>query len=308
MATGANTKFRFFDIHRWDQPWFDELSSEYKLFWIYMEHKCNNVGVYTFNKRRVEFDVEINIDVDDIEEVFNKTETVIKRLQKNTFILIDFCKIQHCRKGPLLPKSKVIVSYMRDIVNSGVIDFFLKSQPGVISNETYIFLKAFEDGVLEFKDYSAKKKLMHNGLSEYEEALQKARAYYQNHYPDAFGMPLSNHSNDIVMPFPSHQGEGKGERKAAGKGEGEPTGMGLEKSTPFEKAKHIAELISGNSSHSIVKEVQAEIIKLEQSFLGLDIYSELLAIIDDLHRAHGKKEIPIELIGSQLRKKFNHLN
>lgn len=231
MATGTNSKKRFTDVHLWDQPWFIELNTKHQLFWFYMNAKCDNIGVYAHSEKKASFDIQAEIKLEEIESIYGTD--IVKSLGERNFLIVDFCKFQHCNSSPLLPKSKVFVSYMKDIRDAGLVEYFATHQKEVVSEESHIFFQAFEQGVLEFKYYSDNPgRALKSGRTPYQEALLKAKESISQY-----------HTNGIDIPLVSHQGkgEGKGEGKEAGKGAGKENGVGSGKRSPYYLSKAIAE-------------------------------------------------------------------
>jgi hypothetical protein len=46
---------RFTDSGKWDDPWFAELPSKYKLFYLYLLDECDHAGVWKVNFRKANF-------------------------------------------------------------------------------------------------------------------------------------------------------------------------------------------------------------------------------------------------------------
>jgi hypothetical protein len=46
---------RFTDSAKWDDPWFAELPSKYKLFYLYLLDECDHAGVWKVNFRKANF-------------------------------------------------------------------------------------------------------------------------------------------------------------------------------------------------------------------------------------------------------------
>lgn len=44
---------RFTDSNKWDDPWFDSLSTTNKLFWFYILDKCDHAGIWKINWKQV---------------------------------------------------------------------------------------------------------------------------------------------------------------------------------------------------------------------------------------------------------------
>lgn len=284
MATGTNSKKRFVDIHLWDQPWYIDLNTKHQLFWHYMNAKCDNVGVYAHSERKTAFDIQADIKTSEIVDAYNSSGEKVKALDDGKFLLVDFCKFQHCNSSPLLPKSKVFVSYMKDLRDAGLVDYFAKHQKEVISEESHIFFRAFEEGILEFKYYSDNPaKSLKSGLTPYKEALQKAKEQLSS-------IPLESHTNGIEMPLVSHQGKGKGtgEGKEAGKGAGNGNGVGSGKDSPYYHSKRIAERLfnpPGESFDKLVIDVNAFAKKIHEQ-LGEGNAHELIEVSLEMLEEH----------------------
>lgn len=291
MASGTNSKSRLTDVFKWDQTWFTELSQEHKLLWIYMNDKCDNIGVYTFNKRRIEFDTHVNIDVKDIADTFNQHGTKIQpiennHLEKDSFLLVDFCKYQHCKKSALLPTSNVFVSYMRDIKNAGLVDYFYQNIPDVVSEDTFLFFKAFDDQVLDFQVYSNKRNKDKSRETPFILALEKIRKHYSSTKTNGMGMASS---------WQQGKGIGKGIGFEKGVDKGTDTGNGT---TSYQASKDIADRLTVNESgsmHETVKQVKAIADYLIECGTS-EPYQYIERIISDLEMYYTKSEITIELI------------
>ncbi|MFN1834783.1 hypothetical protein AB2B38_005930 [Balneola sp. MJW-20] len=178
MNKGTNSKSRLRDIHIWDQPWFIDLETDYKLLWSYMNDKCDNIGIYAHSRKKCRFDIDVDIESEQIIKIFNIGSNKVMELDESTFLIIDFCRFQYCKKSELLPKSNIHLSYIRDIIRADLIEFFALNQPDVVSFKTLAYIKSCEDGLLELKPYSNKKEKDINHLSPYEEAISKALEYY----------------------------------------------------------------------------------------------------------------------------------
>ena len=53
---------RFTDSTKWDDPFFADLSNDYKLLWIYILDKCDHAGIYKVNKKMAEFCLNTKFD------------------------------------------------------------------------------------------------------------------------------------------------------------------------------------------------------------------------------------------------------
>jgi uncharacterized phage protein (TIGR02220 family) len=61
---------RFTECEKWDDEWFDGLSNEMKLFWLYLCDNCNHAGIWKVNKRLVEYHIK-GLCWENIEKEFN---------------------------------------------------------------------------------------------------------------------------------------------------------------------------------------------------------------------------------------------
>lgn len=289
MAIGSNSKKRFMDVHMWDNPWFFELSAEHQLFWIYMTAKCDNIGVYAHSKLKTSFEIRVKINESDVEQIFNAKENKVKALGGDKFLLIDFCKFQHCPRAPLLPKSKVFVSYMKDIRDAGLVEYFADQQPEVVSRESVIFFNAFKHGIIDFKYYSdSDNRKLNSGLTPYQEALRKAKKQLNL-------MSSESHADDIPMPSLSHQGKGTGigieNRKTATKGEGSAKEAGTEsgsgRSSRYYRVKDLAQRLyasPGEDINHLVNEVDTfakHIEECNEIESALDLIEYSLSVLEE---------------------------
>ena len=104
---------RFTDTEKWDDPWFSDMPVIYKLIYIYILDRCDNVGVWKVNKRLVKFHVSSDIDWD----VFmSYMGCRIKVLSDEKWWLTKFCTYQY---GLLKEdsKSKPVISHINTLKN-----------------------------------------------------------------------------------------------------------------------------------------------------------------------------------------------
>ncbi len=296
MATGSNTKKRFTDVHIWDQPWFIDLEKEHKLFWFYMNAKCDNVGVYAHSERKVSFDIRFNIETGKIEEIFNQRDVQVKALENGTFLLVQFCKFQHCNKSSLVPSSKVFVTYMKDVKEAGLIRYFYENQPSVLSDTSLIFFEAFEQGILQFKYYSNNKDKRTNGLTEFELAFNKAIESLDS-------MPYEYHTYPIDKALASHQGKGKekGSSKGLGKSSGATKGSGT---SDYELSKDIACRVNPNFQHTDVKLIQALASHLKKELNEESPHELINCTMNSLLEHFGNEELTIQLLIDETKKAY----
>jgi hypothetical protein len=78
---------RWTDSNKWEDAWFMDLPSKYKLFWLYLCDKCDHAGVWEVNWRMAQFIVGENLE---------PAET--KRLFKDRIIEVDNGRYWYLKK------------------------------------------------------------------------------------------------------------------------------------------------------------------------------------------------------------------
>lgn len=63
---------RFTASEKWEDVWFSELPSKYKLFWFYILDKCDNAGVWEKNFKVANFLIGENIPEDEAKTMFKE--------------------------------------------------------------------------------------------------------------------------------------------------------------------------------------------------------------------------------------------
>lgn len=96
---------RFTDTGKWDDPWFTDLKSEYKLFYIYILDRCDIAGVWKLNKKMAEFCIGCSIDTDDFLKIANDRIKVFG----DKWLIKKFIEFQY---GALTDKNKAYNSIM----------------------------------------------------------------------------------------------------------------------------------------------------------------------------------------------------
>lgn len=61
---------RFTDSKKWDDPWFLDLPSKYKLLWMLILDKCNHAGIYKVNLRLASFMINEEFKRDEVLKFF----------------------------------------------------------------------------------------------------------------------------------------------------------------------------------------------------------------------------------------------
>lgn len=86
---------RFSETEIWNEDWFLEMPSEYKLFWFYMLAKCDHAGVFKVNLRVFRGLVEGNLTSTEALKHFNNGKERIRILSESLWYIEDFIVYQY---------------------------------------------------------------------------------------------------------------------------------------------------------------------------------------------------------------------
>jgi hypothetical protein len=62
---------KYIDSKLWDDDWFQNLTYQNKLLWIYLFSTCDEMGVWKLNKKQAEFQIGFKIQWENLEKSFN---------------------------------------------------------------------------------------------------------------------------------------------------------------------------------------------------------------------------------------------
>jgi len=85
---------RFTDINKWEQDWFLELSWEYKLFWLYINDKCNHAGFLEPNVRIFNLTNNCEVNLNKAIEYFNHGRKRVSKHKSGEWYLEDLIYFQ----------------------------------------------------------------------------------------------------------------------------------------------------------------------------------------------------------------------
>ena len=105
---------RFSDSLKWDDPFFSELSNEYKLLWIYILDKCDHAGIFKVNKKMAEFCLNVKFNWNEIQGVFKGR---IQTLNGEKWFIPKFIEFQY---GILSENNRVHNSVIQILKKEGV--------------------------------------------------------------------------------------------------------------------------------------------------------------------------------------------
>lgn len=104
---------RFSATELWEEDWFLDMPTEYKLFWFYMLSACNHAGFYRLNLRRFCSTNEVKIDPKKAIELFNKGKKRVTELKDDLWYVEDFIVFQYGDKLNMKNRvHKSIVEYL----------------------------------------------------------------------------------------------------------------------------------------------------------------------------------------------------
>lgn len=83
---------RFTDTKKWDDPWFAELPSKYKLFWLYLLDECDHAGIWKVNFRKAQFMIGESLEQ---AEVFRYLSDRIKKIDETYWLVLKFIDFQY---------------------------------------------------------------------------------------------------------------------------------------------------------------------------------------------------------------------
>jgi len=94
---------RFINTEIFEDAWFSDLPSKYKLFWIYILTRCNHAGVWQVNFKHACFNVGDHLEPSECERIFR--ERIVKIEDGKYWFLPKFITFQYGTK--LSPRNKV---------------------------------------------------------------------------------------------------------------------------------------------------------------------------------------------------------
>lgn len=107
---------RFTDSAKWDDPWFAELPSKYKLFYIYLLDECDHAGVWKVNFRKANFMIGETLEQ---AEVLRYMSDRVRRIDEAYWLVSKFIKFQYGS----LKNDKVGLSALAILKKHGLTEF-----------------------------------------------------------------------------------------------------------------------------------------------------------------------------------------
>lgn len=128
----SKTHKKFYNINRWEQRFFMNLSPVQKLAWEYVNDKSDNIGVWEPNLKVLTFHIGAELDVDNFFKAVNSDKDRLLKLPDGNWFIPDYVKFQYCQSNPLNPCNRAHRSYLKDMDSRGLLDWFIGNYPDVL--------------------------------------------------------------------------------------------------------------------------------------------------------------------------------
>lgn len=114
---------RLTDANKWDDPWYQDLSSDNKLAWDYITSKCDSVGVWKPSEKSLKFYVSANVSLSALLKLCGPERILI--MPNGNWWLIKFCDFQY---GALAEdsKSQTTISYIKLLKKHSLWEAYIK--------------------------------------------------------------------------------------------------------------------------------------------------------------------------------------
>lgn len=83
---------RFTDAEKWKDPFFENLSNDMKIVWIYLLDDCDNAGIWKISMKRLNFHCNTNLTENNLLEIFSER---IFKIKNDTYIIPKFIVFQN---------------------------------------------------------------------------------------------------------------------------------------------------------------------------------------------------------------------
>ncbi len=109
---------RFTATEIWNEDWFLDMPSEYKLFWYYMLSTCNHAGFYKVNLRSFCGLNGVNLTSNKVLEYFNAGKQRIRVINSSLWLIDDFFVYQY--GSTLNLNNRVHISIEKEYLKHGI--------------------------------------------------------------------------------------------------------------------------------------------------------------------------------------------
>ena len=115
---------RLTDNTKWDDPWFSELPSKYKLFYLYLLDECDHAGIWKVNFRKAQFMIGESLEQSEVRRYMSDR---IQIIDEAYWLVVKFVKFQYSTLGG----SKVSISALEILKKHGLTEFIELNSQGV---------------------------------------------------------------------------------------------------------------------------------------------------------------------------------
>lgn len=83
---------RFTDAEKWKDPFFENLSNDMKIVWIYLLDDCDNAGIWKVSLKRLNFHCNTDLTENELLEIFSER---LFKIKNDTYIIPKFIGFQN---------------------------------------------------------------------------------------------------------------------------------------------------------------------------------------------------------------------
>jgi hypothetical protein len=109
---------RLHDTDIWGEDWFFELPNKYKLLWLYVKDKCDNVGIWRPNKSNIESIVGERLKLDEFLGFVNVNKVRILILESGRWFIKSYFTFQYGDR--FSPCSQVHRGAIKSLLTNGI--------------------------------------------------------------------------------------------------------------------------------------------------------------------------------------------
>lgn len=108
---------RFTDTEKWKDPFFENLSNDLKLVWLYLLDDCDNAGIWSVSIRRINYHCNTQLTKEEVLNIFGSRIYIVS---EERWFFLKFVTFQYGTDW-LAKKSKPILSVVSKLEEIGVI-------------------------------------------------------------------------------------------------------------------------------------------------------------------------------------------
>lgn len=187
---------RFTASDKWEDLWFSELTSEYKLFWIYILDKCDNAGVWEKNFKVANFLIGGTFNEKDTKEILKER---ILEFNGNKWFIPKFIEFQY---GTLNENSNPHKAVIEKLTKYGLYENGVfkginthKGKPARVKDKEQDKDKEKDKGIPDLTEVM--RYFLDNGYSG--DVGRKAFNYYEsNNWKDSKGKPVKSWKQKMI--------------------------------------------------------------------------------------------------------------